>query len=136
MAVISFSMVYVFMDSPVPEIMQLVCAAAQKPPKEVHVIQRKKAVCFDSAPSHRREIPLVISREGSRRKRNRKCLIPDRLASDIRMEKSIIYPPTLVIISNPFIIQVSTIFSTPWGMEDFSTCRAGLSTEMADLSTK
>ena len=85
--------------------MALVWAAAHHPPKEVRA--SAFIICpFREVPELQiMVIPVVISRDGRRKAVKAIGGSVNSPAKEIRMEKRMIYPPILVIVSKPFMMQ-------------------------------
>ena len=86
-----------------PLIIEFVWAIAQNPPKDVNANTEGNIVASGMSKPETKEIPQEISNVG------RNHVSGNFSQSLNKMENKIIYPPILVIVSNPFIIQLSKI---------------------------
>ena len=82
--------------------MEFVWAIAQNPPNEVSVRTNGNVIYSGCILLLIQWIPFVISKKGN------KYLVYDTVSHiENNTENNIIYPPTFVIVSNPFIMQLS-----------------------------
>ena len=109
--------------------MEEVCAIPLNPPKAVEVIATIYLIRIVKSVSARQLIPLVISRQFS--SKSAAGFGIGRFSTiEIKMEKSIIYPPILMSVSKPFIMAASMILKFICDLDaDFScpffTCSFG-----------
>ena len=104
--------------------MDFVCATEQNPPKEVSASIETYFSVWDSMFLDNIGIPLVISSIGRHMFDIKADFTGSICKRDNRTENNRIYPPTFVMVSNPSMMQVSTISKLKWMREytGFSRC--------------
>jgi hypothetical protein len=98
--------------------MDFVCATEQNPPKEVSASIETYFSVWDSMFLDNIGIPLVISSIGRHMFDIKADFTGSICKRDNRTENNRIYPPTFVMVSNPSMMQVSTISKLKWMRED------------------
>ena len=104
--------------------MDFVCATEQNPPKEVSASIETYFSVWDSMFLDNIGIPLVISSIGRHMFDIKADFTGSICKRDNRTENNRIYPPTFVMVSNPSMMQVSTISKFPlfWLADFFYKC--------------